>query len=298
MLCIMHAADHYGFLMVADIPLTDAAQLARLLKDTEKELAPLLAELEGAGVFSRVGSPNVPAQIAALVPVGIPVGTILSRKMLRDKAASDVGRKNGAKGGNPALSGHADEEGITRGLTLGITQRLSQGVKTQKTEDRSTLLRKDADASVGKYLNGKTSPSKPFDDKGWLFRDGLEWLAKATGRPQTALRSQLGRWLKDAKEDSTALRSAFVAAQDQGVVEPIAWITAAIRGRGNAAQPFECTDAHGWRKRCQIFKDSGVWPPQWGGTKPGDDERHPASLLSEFGYSSARQNARTAGQQQ
>ena len=281
MLCLMHEADHCGFLMVADIPLTDAAQLARVLKDSEAELAPLLAELEAAGVFSRVGSPNVPLQITGLIPANVPHGTILSRKMLRDKAASDAGRKNGKKGGNPALSGSADSDGITGGLSPGLTP----GVKTQKTEDRVTLLRNDATASGGKSLNGKPSASKPFDDKGWLFRNGLEWLAAATGRPQAALRSQLGRWLKDAKEDSSALRGVFQAARDQGVVDPIPWITAAIKSRAKSTQPFEVADAHGWRKRCQIFRESGIWPPQWGGSKPGDDPRHPDSILAEFGYS-------------
>ena len=233
-----------------------------------------------AGVFSRVGAANMPPDVANLIPDHVPAGVICSRKMVRDYAKSEKDRENGGKGGNPSLKG-TDNEGVNPGDNPPV----KGGVKAQKPEARLvSVLRTDARASVGKSLNGNHPSSKPFDDKGWLFRDGLEWLAKATGRPQAALRSQLGRWLKDAKEDSSALRRVFEAARDQDAVDPIPWITAGIKARTMAATPFEATDAHGWRKRCQLFKDGGVWPVQWGGTRPGDHPAHPAQILAEFGF--------------
>jgi hypothetical protein len=41
---------------------------------------------------------------------------------------------------------------------------------------------------------------------------------------------------------------------------------------------FEPTDEHGWRNRLDSFRKFQVWPAKWGGTKPGDDPRHPAWL--------------------
>ena len=278
MLGLAHESETPGFVRVGNLSLVDAAQIARVLGDTEAEIAPLLAELECAGVFSRVGDPALPADVAALVPASMPERTILSRKMLRDHAKAVANRKNGAKGGNPSLKA----DGITRGLTDG----LSQGVKAQKPEARVQLLRNCADAPGGKSQKRTGARSEPVDAKTWLFTDGLQWLSKATGRAEGALRSQLGRWLRDAKEDAPAIRTAFEAAQDQGeLAEPVAWITAALKARAQAAIPFEPTDAHGWRQRFKAFKEHGAWPSKWGGTKPGDDPRHPAALLTEFGFS-------------
>ena len=157
---------------------------------------------------------------------------------------------------------------------------------SQGTSKGSSVLRTAADAANGGVGNERARPSTPvpLDNKTWLFRDGLLWLTKATGRAEPGLRSQLGRWLRDAKEDATALRAIFATAQDQDVAEPVAWITQAIATRQQAAAPFEQTDEHGWRMRFQSFAEHHVWPPTWGGAKPGDHPQHPAHLLAEYGH--------------
>ena len=75
MLCICARADTRGYLAIAGVPL-DVDALATAVSRPETELAPLMAELEHWGVFSRDRK-----------------GRIYSRRMLRDDRRSKTGRK-------------------------------------------------------------------------------------------------------------------------------------------------------------------------------------------------------------
>lgn len=86
-ICLAHAAEPYGHVLINGKPVT-TRQFAVLVGSTPKEIEALLSELEEAGVFSRT-----------------PDGAIYSRRMVRDKAASEAGRENGKAGGNPTLRG-------------------------------------------------------------------------------------------------------------------------------------------------------------------------------------------------
>lgn len=83
MLCIMHEAEPYGSLRVNGRPVSDR-QMAGLAGASPDEVEPWLAELEGAGVFSRDED-----------------GAIVSRRMMRDKAKADRDKANGETGGAP-----------------------------------------------------------------------------------------------------------------------------------------------------------------------------------------------------
>jgi hypothetical protein len=98
------------------------------------------------------------------------------------------------------------------------------------------------------------------------------------------MRSLIGRWLKELKDDATALRR--VIGESRNMIEPIGWITKAVEARAKAAAPFEQTDDHGWRNRLTSFHANGAWPEKWGGKFPGDHPGHPAALLAEFGFGS------------
>ena len=244
MLNLMHQAEPGGFLIVANVPLKTPELVAKATGDSIEEIAPLFRELEVAGLFSRVGDRVMPEDVAALIPSNVEQGTILSRKMLRDITKAEVDRANGKRGGNPDLKPTDNE---------GVNPRDKGGDKAQRPEARgqSSVLRTDASASKPKGALEETQhPSKPsLTDKDWLWRDGLTWLSNSTGKPEQRARSQMGKWLRDAKEDAAMLRSVFEAAQAENVFEPIAWITAAIKTRVQQAAPFEPTDDHGWRKR-------------------------------------------------
>jgi hypothetical protein len=79
MLALMHEADPYGSLLVNG-QRVDKKRLAALAGVPERECVALLLELEGVGVFSRDDN-----------------GTIYSRRMRRDAARSEEGRKQISK---------------------------------------------------------------------------------------------------------------------------------------------------------------------------------------------------------
>ena len=79
MLCIMHDGTPVGHLTLGGKPAT-IRQMAANAFCSEKEAKKYLAELEEAGVFSRA-----------------PDGTIYSRRMVKDAAASEAGREHIAK---------------------------------------------------------------------------------------------------------------------------------------------------------------------------------------------------------
>jgi len=101
-LTLMFESNCQGFLLVEGKPPTHK-QLAALLGSSEGELKKLLGELAKANIYSTTGT-NVPTDVAALIPEGVPDGVMFSRRMLRDKAKADKDRNNGASGGNPSLN--------------------------------------------------------------------------------------------------------------------------------------------------------------------------------------------------
>lgn len=87
LLAVMHECEPYGHLAFNGRAPTPK-QIASIVGMTsEEEIIGLLRELEDNGVFSRTDK-----------------GLIFSRKQVRDKTAREVGKRNGAIGGNPVLT--------------------------------------------------------------------------------------------------------------------------------------------------------------------------------------------------
>jgi hypothetical protein len=93
MLCVMHEADPYGYLLINGRAV-NPKQLAVLAGVAQSECMRLMVELAGAGVYS-VDETN----------------RIYSRRMVRDKAKADKDRENGRCGGNPKLK-DPDKAGV------------------------------------------------------------------------------------------------------------------------------------------------------------------------------------------
>lgn len=64
----------------------------------------------------------------------------------------------------------------------------------------------------------------PVDARGVLFSESLPMLAKVTGRPQQALRSLMGRWLRTAKDDAAKINRLVGEAVRDQMADPISWI--------------------------------------------------------------------------
>jgi Protein of unknown function (DUF1376) len=115
---------------------------------------------------------------------------------------------------------------VVRGDERDVHQGIGTGTGTG-TEER-TLLRSDAPASA--------DPSMPAgleteDAREAVWVEGLATLQRATGKPNRAARSLLGKLLKFAKDDCAAVLHAIRECPPTG--DPIAWLTAAAKARGN-----------------------------------------------------------------
>ncbi|WP_395326916.1 hypothetical protein WBP06_09380 [Novosphingobium sp. BL-8H] len=182
MLALMHRSERYGQLLIGGRVPTDA-QLAVQVGSSPSEVTALLAELDGAGVFSRAAS-----------------GAIYSRRMTRDHKKAESARKNGKKGGNPALS---SSDGKQKGNSGWDNQPDNPsdkgGDKPQKPEARD-----------------QKEPPTPLDDKsqgggsGYAFsgkmirlnqRDFDQWAKAFHAIPDIAAElTTLDTWLQTAAE--------------------------------------------------------------------------------------------------
>lgn len=92
LLCVAAKSDPYGYVLIngCEIGVTGAARLGSV---SETEAATLLTELERNGVFSRDRK-----------------GRMFCRRMVKETATREKNRKNGKKGGNPALDISASKQ--------------------------------------------------------------------------------------------------------------------------------------------------------------------------------------------
>jgi uncharacterized protein YdaU (DUF1376 family) len=98
-------------------------------------------------------------------------------------------------------------------LDLDIGQEAPEKKREERTEDVRT----------------SSAAEPPLDVRTKLFRNGLETLARITGKPPNSLRSLIGRWLKASNDDAVKVLRAIEDAEINRVAEPIAWIQGALR---------------------------------------------------------------------
>jgi hypothetical protein len=117
LLCVAHEANPVGHVLLNGRKPT-ARQIAAITGSTEKEAKKLEAELEEAGVFSR-----------------LPDGTIFCRRMVRDAATSDAGREHIAKRWNGEKSTHPPNSPPNRGPTDRPTRQPNGEANREATSD-------------------------------------------------------------------------------------------------------------------------------------------------------------------
>lgn len=135
MLALMHRSERYGQLLVnGNAPTLE--QLSVLAGASPSEVSALLAELDGAGVFSRTGS-----------------GVLYSRRMTRDAKKAKIARENGKSGGNPSLR---NKKGNSASVNPKDKAPDKGGDKAQKPEARS-----QREANASPHANARA------DEKAW-----------------------------------------------------------------------------------------------------------------------------------
>jgi hypothetical protein len=104
-----------------------------------------------------------------------------------------------------------------------------EGEKRQ-SRDREENIDSDANASgaVAPCSAEVLEPEEPANPRATIFREGLRWLSKTSGVPETKLRSRVGKWIK-ARGDPDVC-AAIVAAQQANIVQPLDWIEKRLQG--------------------------------------------------------------------
>jgi len=100
------------------------------------------------------------------------------------------------------------------------------GAVTHHRQIQNTERKKDSELRSG------ASAPVYTDSVHELWGEGVPILASLGCKDREA-RSNIGRWLKDVKNDAQQVLGAIQRARDARVIEPIAWITRAISGGSN-----------------------------------------------------------------
>ncbi|MDP3417868.1 DUF1376 domain-containing protein [Falsiroseomonas sp.] len=99
-------------------------------------------------------------------------------------------------------------------------------------QPNDNLLETEIDKSSGASLPAAPPPPPPdrgpVDRRSELWAIGLPRLVRMTGKPTDASRAILGRLLRDAGDDCELLNRKLLEAEDRRVVDPVAWLEAAI----------------------------------------------------------------------
>jgi len=205
MLAIMHRSERYGQLLISGHVPTDA-QLAVQVGASESEVTAMLAELGGAGVFSRTTS-----------------GAIYSRRMTRDGKKAETARKNGKTGGNPNLRKQREKSASDKGADK---TSVKGGVNTQRPEARGQRPEEEK-------LRQSSVTARDPDPPPSLHEQRCRSLASTIGltRPiAEADRAQLRQWLADGLDF------------DFHVLEAAKGVAAREHGRGRAVGSFRYLD--------------------------------------------------------
>lgn len=198
LICIAHEGERYGHLAINGNAMT-AQQLARMVGESVAAVNKLMAELEGAGVFSRTDE-----------------GVIYSRRMVKDEHIRNVRAESGRLGGNPDL----------------LKQKVKQ--KPKQTGKQSTTPSSSSSSSEFSEPNGSDAAGvekTKLSSEEIIFTYGLSLLTNA-GSTEKQARSFLAGLMKAHGPDAVVdkLRDCIRAKP----IEPLTWLAAALPPEGSA----------------------------------------------------------------
>lgn len=254
-LCIMHEAKPYGHLVLNGEPV-DGGTLARMTGTSVDEATVLMAELRQAGVLSVTGR-----------------GVIFSRRMTKDHARAQKGRKSANKRWSQVPDG-VEQSGAPNGLP-------NREPITQKPEARSQ--------KAATQLAGERKKSDQYDDL-------LNKLLEANG---------IGAGFREERNPGLLNVGPILVLIEGGVdldkdilpairanpkpkartwqylvpqIEEYALKRRGLRERLGTLPPAAQID---WASRLDVWRRDDYWPHAWG-PKPGEkDCKVPAHLIEQ-----------------
>lgn len=133
---------------------------------------------------------------------------------------------------------------------------------------------KDSSEPIG---SGAEAP----DPRARLFDEGLRKLAELTGKGPDSCRSFVGKCLKEAKDDATAVLGAIDDAHRNRVADAPAWISKVLKGRGSSVSaPMSDRD---WEAIVKTFMATSHWSKYAGNDPNSPGCRCPPEILAKYG---------------
>lgn len=232
LMCIAHEADNYGHLEINGKAMT-APQLARMVGESPSVVTKLVAELDGAGVFSRTTE-----------------GVIFSRRMVKDERIRNIRAEAGRLGGNPNLVKQKDNHLLNQNSEQKPTPSSSSSsspIHSEPNGSGASPPPADLPAPVLPKPEPAVKPAKPklTDPADIIFGYGLSMLTNAGTKDSTA-RSFLGG-LRKIHGDAALIDKLRICAQER-VLQPLEWLAAAlpppnVAGKPNAQEALEAANA-------------------------------------------------------
>lgn len=185
-MCIAHECEPYGHLTVNNKPMT-TAQVGRLVGLSVKDCERLIAELEGAGVLSRMAD-----------------GGMFSRRMVRDEDLRNRRANGGIAGSEHGKKGA--EYGKKGGRPSEVRGVIKPPLKPPPSSSSSTSV-----ITVPKGTDGVAVNSPENQTKVELWKSGKS-LLREQGMPDTQCGTFVGKLCRDYGDETVieAVRAAVV----------------------------------------------------------------------------------------
>lgn len=152
----------------------------------------------------------------------------LYHSVIADKAL-EAGRKREAY--RKRTKSATDARWKRDGLRNGERNGLRNGERTDCNTDVSVSVR---DKEKNSEPNGSDAKASPIytDSTHELWGEGIPIL-RNLGVSERDARSNVGRWLRETKNDAQRVLGAIQRARDARAIEPIAWVTRGLQTNGN-----------------------------------------------------------------
>ncbi len=166
-----------------------------------------------------------------------------------------------------------------------IDAELLKALERAKTAHARGVLGAKAKHSKSQSQSPSVSKDTDADAASVIFKQGLGWLMKSTGKTEGNCRAQLGKWRKEIGDE--ALIAVLGRGQREAPIDAMAWLEKAVaaNGKGPTRKPWEKPPIDGlpagepWEQRVRGYKPGGFWKPNdWGPPPEQAGTRVPAHL--------------------
>ncbi|SPL64428.1 hypothetical protein OHAE_295 [Ochrobactrum soli] len=158
----------------------------------------------------------------------------------------------GKRAGKASAEKRKQNQGQT---STDVEQALNEGSTTRahKPEARSQI---PDIYNSDPYGSGANAPVQT-DYRNLVWQDGVASLMRQTGKTQSAAKSLVGKWLRDAKDNCRIVHEKILQAEVNRIGDPIPWISSAVRSA--LAASTQPTLADGFKQLAEKLQQQGEY---------------------------------------